>query len=285
MKRFFCILSYISLSLIYSSFAFAQDTATIVAKANKLYQSGKFDEALTLYNQALKNEPDSPLISFNIGTAQFKKKNYAIAISSFEKATLAKDKALEAKANYNIGNAKYKLGKLKENTSLSETVKLLREALDYYKRAFELNDKDKEAKVNHELVEKELKALLDKLKQQKDSKGQGQKQDGEEGGSQEKEGARGKSQEKQANENQQKSVEEKKEEPQGEEKKQEAASPQKEKIRDRETQNEAYKPEEAKEMSEEEALMLLEGYRYEENTKGQIKDTRKGYLGKVDKDW
>ena len=149
-------------------FAFAEDSASLVNKANSLYRQTKYDEAIRLYNQAQIKSPDSTQISYNLGIAQYKKGDYNLAINFLEKATVSKDKILESKANYNIANAKYKLGKLKENTELKETINLLRQSLDYYKRAIELNSKDQDAKINHELVEKELKILLDKLKQEQD---------------------------------------------------------------------------------------------------------------------
>ena len=186
-------------------FSFAEDSAGMVNKANSLYRQKKYDQAIKLYNEAQIKSPDSAQIIYNIGIAQYKKEDYALAVSSFEKATATKDKILESKANFNIANAKYKLGKLKENTELKETVDLLRQSLDYYKRAIELNAKDADARINHELVEKELKILLDKLKKEQDKKkeqseqkkeekeGQGQSQAGQEekkqGGGEEKQQA------------------------------------------------------------------------------------------------
>ena len=137
-----------------------------VSEANKLYQKGKIDEALQKYNDASVSLPDSDIINFNMGAALYKKEDYQKAIDGFTKALTSDSKKIEADALYNLGNCKYKLGKLKENTDLSATVGLLRESLDYYKRAVELDQKNTDARFNHEFVERELKVLLDKLKQQ-----------------------------------------------------------------------------------------------------------------------
>ncbi|MDD5506458.1 MAG: tetratricopeptide repeat protein, partial [Candidatus Omnitrophica bacterium] len=169
---------------------FAEGSARLVSKANRLYRQEKYDEAVKLYNEAQIKSPDSAEINYNIGIAQYKKEDYASAIGFFERATASRDKALESKANFNIANSKYKLGKLKENTELKETVNLLRQSLDYYKRTIELNSKDEDARINHELVERELKILLDRLKQEQEKKKDqsGQEKEKKEGQAQSQEG-------------------------------------------------------------------------------------------------
>jgi tetratricopeptide (TPR) repeat protein len=231
-------------------FLFADDSVTIVNQANNLYRQKKFDQAIKLYNQAQIKSPDSAEINYNIGIAWFKKEDYNAAISFLEKATASKDKILESKANFNIANAKYKLGRLKENTGLKETISLLRQSLDYYKRAIELDPQDQDAKINHELVEKELKILLDKLKQEQDQQKDEQQENKQEPAKQEQEAGQQKQEDQQVQE-----------------------------------QQEPGQAEDVKEMSKEEAKMLLEGYRQEENASGMLKDDRKGGEGKVLKDW
>jgi len=286
-------------------FAFADNPATIVGKGNNFYKQKKYDEALTLYNQAQIKNPDSARINYDIGAAQFKKGDYDAAISSFEKATAAKDNILESKANYNIANSKYRLGKLKENTDLSKAVKLSRESLDYYQRAIELNPRDEDAKANHELVERELKVLLDKLKQQQDKQkqqgqqqkegegkqqqqGQGQSQRTEEKQGEEKKEENkpqeGSEQEKQNQENQGKEGQAKEQESQGQ-----GAQDKEKQVKEagqKEGQESAQgKEEAAREMSQQEANMLLEGYRGEENNFGKLDDQRRGRVGEAEKDW
>lgn len=150
-----------------------------VKEANRLYQKGKLDEALEQYNNASVASPDSAIVNFNIGAVLYKKEDYQKAQEAFTKALASDDKKIEADALYNLGNCKYKLGKLKENTDLSSTVAFLRESLDYYKRAVEIDQKNSDARFNHEFIERELKVLLDKLKQQEsnqDKQQEGQKQ-------------------------------------------------------------------------------------------------------------
>jgi Ca-activated chloride channel family protein len=246
-----------------------------VKAANKLYQQKKLDEALQKYNEAGLAMPDSALINFNMGAALYKKEDYQKAIDAFTKALTSEDKKIEADALYNLGNCKYKLGKLKENTDLSGTVALLRESLDYYKRAVELDQKNTDARFNHEFVERELKVLLDKLKQQQPStdKQKEQKQQG-----QEKQGTCPTAKEEPAQGKEQKQQEEGAQEGQSqqEEKQQEEAQI---------TKEEPQQEEQGKELSEEEARALLERYGRDEATPDYMDRRPRGYESEVLKDW
>ncbi len=137
-----------------------------IFSGNKAFKNSDYDAAIEKYNSALIDSPDSCVANFNMGDAYYKKKEYDKAMEYYNKALLSDDPELEAKANFNIGNLKYRFGRIKENTNLEEAVALTREALEYYKRALEINPDDDKAKYNHEFVESYLKNLLDKLKNQ-----------------------------------------------------------------------------------------------------------------------
>ncbi|MEI8176282.1 MAG: tetratricopeptide repeat protein, partial [Candidatus Omnitrophota bacterium] len=137
-----------------------------VRAGNRLYRDGKLDAALEKYHAASAALPDSDIVNFDIGAAWYKKEEYQKAAESFTKALTSEHKKIEADALYNLGNCKYKLGKLKENTDLATCVGLLRESLDYYKRAVAIDQKNADARFNHEVIERELKVLLDKMKKE-----------------------------------------------------------------------------------------------------------------------
>jgi hypothetical protein len=59
---------------------------------------------------------------------------------------------------------------MKESSDLAGAIADYRSSLDYYKRAMELAPHDKDARFNHEFVEKLLKSLMDKLKKQKEQR-------------------------------------------------------------------------------------------------------------------
>jgi len=277
---------------------FAGDGPAMIQRGNKLYRQAKYDEALKLYHQAQIKNPDLPLIEYNIGTARFKKGDYSAAINSFEKAAATKDKGLEAKANYNIANSRYKLGALKKNTDIGQAIKLYRESLDYYKRAVDLDPQDSDAKINHELVEKELKILIDQLKQQEDQKKdsaqdaqckketEDKKQDGRQKESRsEQEKSQQEQKEKQTNVSEEKQGAQEQEKKEREQAQEIEAESNKEEKKKEESASGETSAQQSKEMSAQEANMLLEGARQEENNSGRIDDRRQGREAEVLKNW
>jgi Ca-activated chloride channel family protein len=260
------------------------DAKKNIKEANRLYQQGKLDEALQKYNEASITLPDSDIINFNMGGVLYKKEDYQKAIEAFTKALTSEDKKLEADALYNLGNCKYKLGKLKENTDLSATVGLLRESLDYYKRAVEIDQKNTDARFNHEFVERELKVLLDRLKQQQSSSDKQKEQAQQE---QEKQGTCPTAKE-QGKEDKEKEESAQAQGQQQQEKEGQEASHQ-EKAQERQEEQaakEAFQPEgENKELSDEEARALLERYGRDEATPDYMDKRTRGYESEVLKDW
>jgi len=295
------------------------DESQIVNQGNSLYHSGKYDEALEKYNAAIVDAPESDIIHFNLGTAFYQKEAYDKAIDSFTKSMMTDDPSLEAQANYNIGNAKYRQGRLKENTDLQGAVNNFRDALSYYKRAIELDEKDAEAKFNHEFVEKKLKHLLDQLEkqppEQQQQQEQQQKQQDQESGSEQKE-QQGEGQQGQAQQAPQDQSGEGEDEQQaqaapsphdGEEEQEDTGEQQSKNGEDTDQDTEGQgqqphaqggepesDPQEGEQdgqageerMSEEEARMILENLEHAEETQGVLnQNPRKGNRYDVLRDW
>jgi tetratricopeptide (TPR) repeat protein len=255
----------------------AASSARDVKEGNKLYKQEKYGEAAEKYNQAKEESPDSDIINFNLGAALYKQGKYKEAIDATTRVLSTEDRGLEAKAIYNLANNKYRLGEETAKSDLNSAVSLYREALDYYKRAIELNEGDNAARYNHELVERELKVLLDQMKNQQ------QNQDQNEEGQQEQ-------QPSQSESDQQKDGEEKDSQQQAgqdDEKKEDTGGMAKDQPSKDEGGGESQPSEAAKDelkgMSPEEARMLLDAYGQEEALKEG--KTKKGYSGGVLKDW
>ncbi|MFQ5454626.1 MAG: VWA domain-containing protein [Nitrospirota bacterium] len=270
--------------LLITSEALAASTKKILNKANGLYREGKYGDAIKRYNEILSNDPDSPIANFNAGAAYYKQGDYKKAEEFFLKALTTEDRELEVMANYNMGNSKYREAMLKKDKEPHEAADLLKESLDYYKRAIELNRDDKDAKFNHEFTEKSLKILLDKLKNMEKKEGESDKKD-------KPEENRGKKERKEQADSSKREDKKKK----GDGKKQAGDTPrgandkkEPEDTKTRQKKEEAGQKgdKEVKEMSEDEARMLLEGYMQEEESEKRLKfEKREGYYPEVLKDW
>ncbi|MFH0827907.1 MAG: tetratricopeptide repeat protein [Candidatus Omnitrophota bacterium] len=299
----FCVLVIVGnlVFVAYSTCFAANQARKNVKEANKLYQQGKLDEALQKYNDASVAIPDSDIVNFDMGAALYKKEDYQKAIGAFTKALVSDNKKIEADALYNLGNCKYKLGKLKENTDLSATVGLLRESLDYCKRAVELDQKNKDARFNHEFVEKELKVLVDKLKKQESNPDKQKNQQKEKQDQQKKSASSDKEQSKEEKEksgqtqDQEQQEKEQSEQAQAQQQqdkeKQGQGQSQQEENQEQKEKEQAAKEEpqqdgDAKELSEESARALLERYGKEEAKPDYMdKQAQQGYDRQVIKDW
>lgn len=142
----------ISIVLLFTPVVFAQKGWKQVSEGNKLFTQEKYDEANNKYQDALLEDPESPIIHFNMGDVLYKKRNYEEALKHYQKALSTDDVLLEAKTYYNIGNTLYKLGKLPESILA-------------YKKSLELNPNDEDAKYNLEYVRAKLKEMAKKQPQ------------------------------------------------------------------------------------------------------------------------
>lgn len=281
MKNILCALVILCLSA--TPCLAGMHTKKEVKNGNLLYNKGRFEEALKQYEEALAGSPDSDIVNFNLGAALYKTEDYERAIGHFEKSLLSEDESLEQMANYNIGNAKYKYGITKEGMGLPMAVGLLKQSLHHFEHSLELGPDDEDAEYNYEFVKKELEHLEKKLEQeQQESKSQEEKKEdeSEEQDAQQQQEQQGQQQEEEEKEKQS-SVEQKhsgekeadKEEAR-EEQQSETRGPQEEKE-GKEEQTHQQMPESQEPtdgMPEEEALIILDSYRQEEEPKGLYKE-------------
>ena len=146
-----------------------------VNKANDLYRDGQFNDSLKLYQEALDKDNKSAVVKYDLGTALYKKGDYAKALGYLQDAAQDKSLKLKPKAEYNLGNVLYKSGIQKENTNVDEAIKSLQGALGYYGQALADSPHDPDVVFNQEFVKKEIERLKQK-KQQQQQQQQNQKQ-------------------------------------------------------------------------------------------------------------
>jgi Ca-activated chloride channel family protein len=263
-------------------FAHAASFSSDIKEGNRYYKKGEYDKALEQYEAAEESSPDSDIVNFNKGTAYYRKGRYQEAIESFTKALNTEDKKTEADSTYNIANAKYKLGSSSEDRDMNSAVRLYRESLDYYKRAVELDEGNRDARYNHELVERKLKILLDKLKNQE--KHQGEDRDkGQENDKKEEQ----KSDSKESGSNKAKKEEDRQSrQARNDQKMKEQKSDQQQAVGGDAGQEKEAVGQEKKNggMSSREARMLLDAFG-EQEAREAVKNEKKTYYPEVLKDW
>lgn len=138
-----------------------------VKKGNALYHKGQFDASIQEYEKALKSSPESPEINFNLGTALYKDERYVDAVAPLQKGLLSHDPEVKKKAQFNLGNAYYGLGLQVEDKKVDEAIQVLEESLRQFETLMNVNDKDQDARYNHDVVKKKLEELKKKQQQQK----------------------------------------------------------------------------------------------------------------------
>jgi len=150
-------------------------------EAARLYAAGKYDDSVASYNEALTDQPDSPLLHFNLGDAAYKQGKYTDALNAFQQVPSSDaDPARTARVAYNMGNSKYRLGEAAEASDPKAALGLYAEALVAYRHAMGAAPDDIDIKFNHEFVEKKIADLKKKLEEQQKQQDQQKQQNSQE---------------------------------------------------------------------------------------------------------
>ncbi|GBE51867.1 von Willebrand factor type A domain protein [bacterium BMS3Bbin14] len=157
---------------------------SLASPGEKHFAAGKFEKAEQYYRKALKDDPDNPVLNFNLGDAAYKDKRYDQAIAAFKRALRSDDLGLQAKSYYNLGNARFRLGQQTLKSDPEHALQMWQEALKSYESSLKLAPNDQDARYNRPLVKKRLEKLQKQLKKlqeqqkqrQKSSQGKGKQQ-------------------------------------------------------------------------------------------------------------
>jgi Ca-activated chloride channel family protein len=115
--------------------------------ANARFARGDYQRALADYRDMQVTAPNSPQLSINAGNALYMLSDYSRALPDYAKAIDVAGPDIRAIAQYDRGNALYRLGRLED-------------ARDAYKEALRLEPTDRDAKFNLELIQRLLDARL-----------------------------------------------------------------------------------------------------------------------------
>ncbi|WNG41945.1 tetratricopeptide repeat protein [Archangium violaceum] len=115
----------------------------LIQQGRQAYNDGRYEDALSAFEQAKKERPNDPAVEFNRGDALMKLGRYDEAKQAFQGVADSNQQELRQKATYNLGNVYAATG----NT---------REALKAYRRALTMNPSDAQARHNYEVLLKNL---------------------------------------------------------------------------------------------------------------------------------
>src|SRR5262249_41704735 len=126
------------------------DPHATAREASKLYAAGKFDDATTKYREALVEDPDSPLLHYNLGAAAYRAGTFDEAAKAFADVPAdAQDAARAARAAYDLGNAQYRIGAAVETSTPQQALAAWAQALVAYRRALGGDPDATDAKFNY----------------------------------------------------------------------------------------------------------------------------------------
>ena len=149
-----------------------------ITRGNKLYDEGKYKEAMKQYQDAINENPTSIVGRYNLGLSELRigsnpndtsataKNMLASGMKNMEQvANMGKRRPdLASKANYNLGNVAF-------------TSQDFGKAIDYYKRALRLNPDDNNARRNLRIAQLKQQNQDQDQNQDKDKDKQEQDQD------------------------------------------------------------------------------------------------------------
>lgn len=145
------------------------------AEGLKQYQKGRFDRAVSEYEQLLKKKPDDTRLQFNAGTAAFQNKDYEQAAEHLNSALATQDLPLQQRSYYNLGNTQFRMGE--DASDLEKKRQIWEQALHNFDSALRLEPKDADAEFNKEWVKKKLEELKQQQQQQKQNQNNQDKKD------------------------------------------------------------------------------------------------------------
>lgn len=225
----------------------------------KAYREERFEEALSAFESAAKQSErarlDPAIAHYNRGNSSFRLRRPEEAQDAYREALRTLDARVQQHASYNRGNAlALRAQALQQAGQLEQALASVDEALAMYENALRLDPSDQDAKINYELAWR-LREQLEQLRQQAPSSPQTSPQPRE-------------SAEPRAPEQKQ---------PSDDQKEQAPSSP--------ESAAQPPAPAPSEEMTPEEARMLLDAMRQEEQTQ---REKLRMFLGEpvpVEKDW
>ena len=176
MKALRAIASILAAGAVVST-GYAQTAYELIDQANTQLEQGEAQQALQTYEQAAAVLPEAAdELTYNRAVAHYRLGEMDTARSLFESSLETRDPQLAARSQYNLGNIAYASAlQAREQQQSEQTVALLDEAIDHYRRTLRTTPKDIDARANIELAE-QLKRQIEEEQQQQQEQNQQQEQ-------------------------------------------------------------------------------------------------------------
>ncbi len=137
--------------------------------AQKLFDDGKYDEALKVYNFLGQQDPNEPTLIYNIANCYYQLNQLDEAKSLYQRVlSLSKDPELIANTKFNLGHFNFQQAANQEQPDLDKTLEILKESASHYRQALRANPEDQAAKKNLMLTRDFMKSSLEVIKKQKE---------------------------------------------------------------------------------------------------------------------
>lgn len=144
--------------LMLTSSAMSDDFADVGAAVIKLYEEGKYADALQKLKEAKRLSPQNNRIDYNLGNINYQLGLFEKARKNWQDAIINVDRfELRQKAYYNIANAFYR-------------EKRYQEAVQYYQKALQINRKDYETGFNLKIALHQFELQKKMTKEEKSKK-------------------------------------------------------------------------------------------------------------------
>lgn len=197
-------------------------------------------------------KPIDPDRAYNQGVDFYHKLDYNKSADSFLQSLNTQNKHLEQWAAYNLGNAFFNQAQAAEQSDPGAANEMYQKALNFFKQSIEVDPTDKAAKYNYELaakkiIEQEQKAKQDQQQSKQDKQNQENKSE-----NQEQKDQQDKQENKEDKENKENKKPDASSEPDSEQK---------------QAQQSAGQNEQRGQMTQEEAMMLLQNFQKAEDQK------------------
>ena len=234
-----------------------------IKRGNVHYKAEAYDAALEAYQSAAKDRPEDVISRYNLGAALYQKKQFEEAADEFRRSLDASNPIHQAQGYYNLGNAQVQLNDIEG-------------AIRSYKSALRLNPTDLDAKHNLELALEKLQQKSQQNRSESGDEGKDQQQQDQQQQNQDQQDRNEQAPDQQDQENPAKSEQQQNQESSKQEAASEESSPQPE-------QGATQQP---VEMSEEDAIRLLEAIKdNEKEIQKKILQKRFSRRQRSEKDW